>query len=38
MVVQYDFINKKMKMMSVMRDIYADIPGMENTKLIQHTL
>ena len=38
MVVQYDFINKKMKMMSVMRDIYADIPDMENTKLIQHTL
>lgn len=33
MVVQYDFINKKMKMMSVMRDIYADIPGYDNYKI-----
>lgn len=32
MVVQYDFINKKMKMMSVMRDIYADIPGYGKTQ------
>ena len=24
MVVQYDYIHKKMKMMSVMRDIYAN--------------
>ncbi|MEX6275793.1 LCP family protein [Staphylococcus saprophyticus] len=27
MIAQYDYIHKKMKMMSVMRDIYADIPG-----------
>ncbi|MDG0842360.1 LCP family protein [Staphylococcus equorum] len=27
MIAQYDFVNKKLKMMSVMRDIYADIPG-----------
>ncbi|MCD0822946.1 LCP family protein, partial [Staphylococcus aureus] len=33
MVVQYDFINKKMKMMSVMRDIYADIPGYGKHKI-----
>ncbi|OFM88397.1 LCP family protein [Staphylococcus sp. HMSC055A09] len=33
MVVQYDYINKKMKMMSVMRDIYADIPGYDKYKI-----
>ncbi|PNZ06719.1 LytR family transcriptional regulator [Staphylococcus equorum subsp. linens] len=27
MIAQYDFVHKKLKMMSVMRDIYADIPG-----------
>ncbi|MCU5745571.1 LCP family protein [Staphylococcus sp. SQ8-PEA] len=27
MIAQYDYIHKKMKLMSVMRDIYADIPG-----------
>ena len=27
MIAQYDYVHKKMKMMSVMRDIYADIPG-----------
>ena len=27
MIAQYDYIHKKMKIMSVMRDIYADIPG-----------
>ncbi|MCG7340678.1 LCP family protein [Staphylococcus auricularis] len=27
MVVQYDYLHKKMKLLSVMRDIYADIPG-----------
>ncbi|WP_141679138.1 LCP family protein, partial [Acinetobacter baumannii] len=33
MVVQYDFINKKMKRMSVMRDIYADSPGYGKHKI-----
>ena len=33
MVVQYDYIHKKMKMMSVMRDIYAEIPGYQNYKI-----
>ena len=33
MVVQYDYVNKKMKMMSVMRDIYADIPGYDKYKI-----
>ena len=35
MVVQYDYIHKKMKMMSVMRDIYAEIPGYQIIKLMQ---
>src|SRR5699024_8291463 len=33
MIAQYDFINKKLKMMSVMRDIYADIPGSGQHKI-----
>lgn len=33
MIVQYDYLHKKMKMMSVMRDIYADIPGYNSYKL-----
>lgn len=33
MVVQYDYIHKKMKMMSVMRDIYADITGYDKYKI-----
>ena len=35
MVVQYDYIHKKMKMMSVMRDIYAEIPDIRIIKLMQ---
>ena len=35
MVVQYDYIHKKMKMMSVMRDIYAEIPGYQIIKLMR---
>ncbi len=27
MVAQYDYLNKKMKVISIMRDIYAEIPG-----------
>ncbi|MBI5972427.1 LCP family protein [Staphylococcus caledonicus] len=33
MVVQYDYIHKKMKMLSVMRDTYAEIPGYQNYKI-----
>ncbi|RIL20108.1 LytR family transcriptional regulator [Staphylococcus gallinarum] len=33
MIAQYDYIHKKMKMMSVMRDIYADIPGSGQHKI-----
>lgn len=33
MVVQYDYLHKKMKMMSVMRDIYAEIPGYDSYKI-----
>lgn len=33
MVVQYDYIKKKMKMMSIMRDIYAEIPGYDKYKI-----
>ena len=33
MIVQYDYVHKKMKMMSVMRDIYADIPGYDKYKI-----
>ncbi|TDM04193.1 LCP family protein [Macrococcus carouselicus] len=33
MVAQYDYLHKKMKMISVMRDIYAEIPGYQNYKI-----
>ncbi|TDM15378.1 LCP family protein [Macrococcus bovicus] len=33
MVAQYDYLSKKMKLMSVMRDIYAEIPGYQNYKI-----
>ncbi|MEJ7543236.1 LCP family protein, partial [Staphylococcus intermedius] len=33
MVVQYDYIKKKMKLMSIMRDIYAEIPGYDKYKI-----
>ncbi|MCS4485385.1 LCP family protein [Staphylococcus americanisciuri] len=33
MVVQYDYIKKDMKIVSVMRDIYADIPGYSSYKI-----
>ncbi|KAA1040278.1 LytR family transcriptional regulator [Macrococcus equipercicus] len=34
MVAQYDYLNKKMKIISIMRDIYADIPdGYRNYKI-----
>ncbi|UOB19551.1 LCP family protein [Macrococcus armenti] len=33
MVAQYDFLNKKVKIISVMRDIYAEIPGYRNYKI-----
>ncbi|UXR70612.1 LCP family protein [Staphylococcus sp. IVB6246] len=33
MVVQYDYIKKDMKIVSVMRDIYADIPGYNSYKI-----
>ncbi|QLK86216.1 LCP family protein [Staphylococcus sp. 17KM0847] len=33
MVAQYDYIKKDMKIISVMRDIYADIPGYNSYKI-----
>ena len=33
MVAQYDYIHKKMKIVSVMRDTYAKIPGYRNYKI-----
>lgn len=33
MVAQYDYLSKKMKVISVMRDIYAEIPGYQNYKI-----
>lgn len=33
MVAQYDYLTKKMKIVSVMRDIYAEIPGYQNYKI-----
>ncbi|MDU9291741.1 LCP family protein [Staphylococcus coagulans] len=33
MVAQYDYIKKDMKIVSVMRDIYADIPGYNSYKI-----
>ncbi len=33
MIAQYDYVHKKMKIMSVMRDIYADIPGKGKHKI-----
>ncbi|MCE4957137.1 LCP family protein [Macrococcoides caseolyticum] len=33
MIGQYDYIQKKMKIISVMRDIYAEIPGYRNYKI-----
>ena len=33
MIAQYDFLNKKVKIISVMRDIYAEIPGYRNYKI-----
>lgn len=33
MVAQYDYLNKRMKVVSVMRDIYAEIPGYRNYKI-----
>lgn len=33
MVAQYDYIHKDMKVISVMRDIYADIPGYNSYKI-----
>lgn len=33
MVAQYDYIHKDMKIVSVMRDIYADIPGYNSYKI-----
>ncbi|MEB7384018.1 LCP family protein [Staphylococcus xylosus] len=33
MIAQYDYVHKKMKMVSVMRDIYADIPGSGQHKI-----
>lgn len=33
MVGQYNYLNKKMKVISVMRDIYAEIPGYRNYKI-----
>ncbi|UWF55824.1 LCP family protein [Staphylococcus hyicus] len=33
MIAQYDFLHKDMKIVSVMRDIYADIPGYNRYKI-----
>ncbi|WP_414043207.1 LCP family protein [Macrococcus sp. EM39E] len=33
MIGQYNYLNKKMKVISVMRDIYAEIPGYRNYKI-----
>ncbi|MEL0537636.1 LCP family protein [Staphylococcus debuckii] len=33
MVAQYDYIHKKMKIVSIMRDTYAKIPGYRNYKI-----
>ncbi|GGB06291.1 LytR family transcriptional regulator [Macrococcus hajekii] len=33
MVAQYDYLHKKMKLMSIMRDIYAEVPGYQNYKI-----
>ncbi|GAB3060386.1 LCP family protein [Salinicoccus sesuvii] len=33
MIAQYDFMNKEMKLVSLMRDIYVDIPGYQNYKI-----
>lgn len=33
MVAQYDYLTKKMKLISIMRDIYAEIPGYQNYKI-----
>ncbi|WP_414048080.1 LCP family protein [Macrococcus equi] len=33
MVGQYNYLNKKMKVISIMRDIYAEIPGYRNYKI-----
>lgn len=33
MIAQYDYLNKDMKLISVMRDIYAEIPGFQNYKI-----
>ncbi|SUM57694.1 peptide methionine sulfoxide reductase regulator MsrR [Staphylococcus microti] len=33
MIAQYDYIKKDMKIVSVMRDIYADIPGYNSYKI-----
>lgn len=33
MIGQYNYLNKRMKVISVMRDIYAEIPGYRNYKI-----
>ncbi|MFC3418279.1 LCP family protein [Salinicoccus hispanicus] len=33
MLAQYDFMNKEMKLVSLMRDIYVDIPGFQSYKI-----
>ncbi|MCG1009175.1 LCP family protein [Salinicoccus sp. ID82-1] len=33
MLAQYDFMNKEMKLVSLMRDIYVDIPGYQSYKI-----
>ncbi|MGK0555089.1 LCP family protein [Macrococcus capreoli] len=33
MIAQYNYLTKKMKIVSVMRDIYAEIPGYRNYKI-----
>ena len=33
MLAQYDYMNKEMKMVSLMRDIYVEIPGFQSYKI-----